>query len=185
MAKKRFLWLKVVGGLAALGLFAVISWAVIDTGLHATGDFEFCTSCHDTMAPLASSYKQALHGGNNAQGWRAQCVDCHLPHDNAFHHLAIKMKHGLVDPYMELTKDTYDIDWHGNRERRESYVYDSGCLSCHKYLDTQSQANSKAFRPHREYFRGDSGKVCVSCHEHVGHLELGKHLESKGWRVSQ
>ena len=170
-------------GVAVAGVFAMLSWVVIDTALHATGDFEFCTGCHATMAPLAAAYKQDKHGGNNPQGWRAQCVDCHLPHDNAFHYLLIKAKHGIVDPFMEITKKTFDIDWHGNRQFREKFVYDSGCLSCHKYLDTQSQASGKAFLPHRSYFQGDSGKACVSCHQHVGHFELGRHLEESGWRL--
>ena len=39
-------WFLVLVGLGALGIVAIGSWAVIDTGIHMTGDYEFCTSCH-------------------------------------------------------------------------------------------------------------------------------------------
>lgn len=78
-----------------------------------------------------------------------------------------------------------DIDWHGNRENRARFVYDSGCLSCHKYLDQRTQANSKAFRPHRDYFASNDQLRCVGCHENVGHKRLGYHLEKMGWKNSK
>lgn len=167
---------------AAAGLFAVLSWALIDTGMHATGDYAFCTSCH-SMAPIAEAYEQELHGGNNSSGWRAACTDCHLPHDNSIHYLIIKAKHGIVDPTMELLHAPLDIDWHGNRSRRAEFVYDSGCLGCHKNLATATEANGKAFLPHRDYFTGNTDKTCVECHQHVGHKNLGLYLEQHGWRA--
>jgi len=170
-------------GIAAgvIAVFVSLSWAVVDTGIHATGDHEFCTSCH-SHKPIGTSYREALHGGNNAAGWRASCSDCHISHANALAYLWVKGVHGVVDPTMELIKDPYDIDWHGRREHRERYVYDSGCLQCHKYLKDVSQANAKSFRPHRKYFSGtDKSLKCVSCHEHVGHANLGIHLQAHGW----
>jgi len=166
--------------LAGLGLGVAASWAVMDTMIHATGDHEFCSSCHSHQ-PIGSSYRESPHGGNNATGWRASCSDCHIPHDNALHYLWVKGIHGVVDPTMELLKDPYDIDWHGNRERREAYVYDSGCLSCHLYLEQQTEGNLKAFLPHRRYFSNPQDLTCVGCHEHVGHARLGYHLEVMGW----
>ena len=165
--------------LAGLGLAVAASWAVVDTVIHATGDHDFCTGCH-SHAPIGSSYRESLHGGNNASGWRATCSDCHIPQDNAFHYLWVKCIHGVVDPTMELLKDPYDIDWHGNRERRQAYVYDSGCLSCHLYLEEKTQGNLKAFLPHRRYFSSDD-LTCVECHQHAGHARLGHHLEAMGW----
>ena len=166
---------------AGIGLFAVLSWAVIDTGIHATGDHEFCTSCH-SHKPIGTSYREDLHGGNNAVGWRASCSDCHISHTNSLAYLWVKGVHGVVDPTMELIKQPLEIDWHGNRENRSRYVFDSGCLNCHKYLQQTSEANAKAFLPHRKYFnKEESGLTCVGCHEHVGHKNLGTHLIDHGW----
>jgi len=171
-------------GLAVLGLGVAASWAVMDTMIHATGDHEFCSSCH-SHAPIGSSYRESLHGGNNAVGWRATCSDCHIPHDSALHYLWVKGVHGVVDPTMEFLKEPYDIDWHANRERREKYVYDSGCLKCHLYLRESTESNRKAFRPHRRYFNNPDDLSCVGCHKHVGHARLGDHLEAQGWHKKE
>ena len=166
--------------LAAFGFAAIISWAALDTAFHATGDYEFCTSCH-AYEPIARAYREDTHGGNNPVGVRAACNDCHLPHDNALHYFWVKAKHGVVDPAMELIKEPHEIDWHAIRGRREEFVFDSGCLNCHKYLREATESNRMAFRAHRKYFSGETDRHCVSCHEHVGHNRLGYHLENSGW----
>ncbi len=175
--------LAVVLALAGFAIAVAASWAVVDTVIHATGDHEFCTACH-SHAPIGSSYREDLHGGNNPSGWRASCSDCHIPRDNALHYLWVKGIHGVVDPTMEILKDSHAIDWHGNRERRAEYVYDSGCLGCHRYLEEKSEANSKAFLPHRRYFSSED-LTCVECHPQVGHARLGHHLEAMGWRQKE
>lgn len=166
---------------AVLGLGVMASWAMVDTVIHATGDHEFCSSCH-SHEPIGASYRESLHGGNNPDGWRASCSHCHIPQGNALHYLWVKGVHGVVDPTMEIIKDSYDIDWHGNRERRAEYVYDSSCMSCHLYLQEKSEGNPAAFRPHRRYFQAPESSSCVDCHEHVGHARLGYHLENMGWK---
>lgn len=180
MGRLRRRWLIWFAGVMGVGVAVAASWALVDTVIHATGDYEFCTRCHSHQ-PIGSSYRESLHGGNNPSGWRASCSDCHIPHDNALHYLWVKGVHGVVDPTMEVLKDPYDIDWHGNRERREEYVYDSGCLSCHLYLEETSQASARAFLPHRRYFNAQD-LSCVECHQHVGHSRLGHHLEAMGWQ---
>ncbi|MGB0866074.1 MAG: cytochrome c3 family protein [Granulosicoccaceae bacterium] len=177
-------WKKAIGGVVGVGLVMTLGWLVFDTTFHLTGDYEFCTSCH-SHKPIGTSYRADLHGGNNSSGWRATCSQCHISHKSSFHYLFVKGVHGVVDPTMEVLKDSYDIDWHGHREKRAEYTFDSGCLSCHKLLATQTLANTRAVLPHRDYFRAlDNGKEvrpCVECHEHVGHKNLGQHLEQAGW----
>ena len=86
---------------------------------------------------------------------------------------------------MALLKDPLEIDWHANREHRTRFVYDSGCLSCHKYLHESTRASPRAFRPHRDYFNSPGEFSCVQCHEHVGHHRLGYHLEQMGWHQAR
>ena len=167
--------------LVGLGVGAIASWALLDTAFHATGDYEFCTSCH-AYEPIARAYREDIHGGNNPAGVRAACNDCHLPHDNSLHYFLVKARHGIVDPTMALLREPHEIDWHGIRERREEFVYDSSCLNCHKYLQEATEGDQKAFLAHRSYFGGQTDKKCVSCHEHVGHNRLGYHLEELGWK---
>ena len=177
-------WFLTLVVLAVLGLGVALSWAAMDTMIHVTGDHKFCSSCH-SHEPIGASYRESLHGGNNIGGGRATCSDCHIPKDNALHYLWVKGVHGVVDPTMELLKDPLDIDWHGNRERRAEYVYDSSCLGCHLYLQEQTEGSRKAFRAHRRYFQDPDDYSCVECHEHVGHNRLGYHLEAMGWELPQ
>ena len=74
-------WFLVLFGLGVLGIGAAVSWMVMDTMIHATGDHEFCSSCH-SHAPIGASYREDVHGGNNPAGWRATCSQCHIPQDN-------------------------------------------------------------------------------------------------------
>jgi cytochrome c-type protein NapC len=166
--------------LAAIGIGVVASWMVLDTAFHATGDYDFCTGCH-AYAPIAAAYREDIHGGNNAVGFRAACNDCHLPHDNALNYFLVKARHGVVDPVMEILKEPHEIDWHGIREHRESFVYDSSCLECHKNLEQVSERNPKTLLAHRSYFTNSDDYRCVGCHKHVGHNRLGYHLEQMGW----
>lgn len=177
-SSKRFL--VIVAGLAGAGIFAVVSWAALDFAFHATGDYEFCTSCHG-YEPIAAAYREDIHGGNNPVGFRAACNDCHLPHDNPLHYFVVKAKHGVVDPTMSLIKEPHEIDWHAIRERREEFVYDSGCLECHKALQDATADNRRAARAHKRYFSDPDDYHCVECHDNVGHSRLGYHLEAMGW----
>ena len=175
--------IRILIALAGLGIGVAASWAVMDTMIHATGDDDFCGGCH-SHAPISASYREDLHGGNNTSGWRATCSQCHIPQGNALRYLWVKGVHGVVDPTMEILKHPHDIDWHGNREHRKRYVYDSGCLSCHLYLEERSEANFKAFLPHRRYFSSED-LTCVECHQQVGHARLGSHLEAMGWQKNE
>lgn len=166
--------------LGLVGVGMVGSWALLHTAFEATADYDFCTGCH-SYEPIAAAYREDVHGGNNPQGLRAACNDCHLPHDNALHYFFVKARHGVVDPIASLVKSPEDIDWHGIRERRESFVYDSGCLGCHKNLETATVENRMAARSHKRYFKDPEAKNCVGCHENVGHHQLGDHLEAAGW----
>lgn len=159
-----------------LGVVMAGSWALMETAIGRTSDFEFCTSCH-SMVPMGKSYEQDVHGGNNVDGTRAECTQCHLPHESQIDYLLAKARTGTHDIWAELTKDTDTIDWRSMRERREEYVHDSGCLHCHSQLQRATEGNNKAFVAHRPYFLGETDKHCVSCHEHVGHHQLGEYLK--------
>ena len=171
----------IIAVIAGIGVTA--SWAIVDTGIHMTADDAFCTNCH-SHAPIGTSYRESLHGGNNKTGWRATCSQCHIPKTNSLHYLWVKGIHGVRDPLVELIKDPYDIDWHGHRELRERYVYDSACMDCHRNLEASIESGP-SFLAHRDYFAGANDKKCVSCHQHVGHKNLGLHLEAQGWKKPQ
>lgn len=168
MNKKLFIAvLLVVGTLLGVGGSMVTAEIV-----HNTGDQAFCGTCH-SMEPMAKTFKQDVHGGQNEHGFVAECVDCHLPHDNVFNYMVDKTLHGVNDVFKETFTDTSQIDWLSRRKERERFVFDSGCLSCHqKLLDKTEAENPKSLQTHAHYKKQrDSGDPiqCVSCHVTVGH----------------
>ena len=155
---------------ASFFVLMIVSWMVVETSIEVTSDAFFCNTCH-AMEPMVASYGDSIHGGDNTLGIMAACTDCHVSHENLFAHFAGKAKSGTHDIWVTLTTDTTNIDWETKRLEREEYVYDSGCLTCHRSLETATQGEE-----HQRYFDGITTSKCVTCHEEVGHSNINKHL---------
>lgn len=147
------------------------AWVGTESMIEQTSDAEFCTTCH-TMEPFATAHAQDVHGGNNPGGVVAACTDCHLPHDNAAHHLFAKATTGARDLMAQSIYFLHKPDWLDGLHERSEYVYDSGCLSCHAALKDATSDDPRALTAHKAYFAGDLGEGCVECHAHVGHDDL-------------
>lgn len=173
--KKAF---KFVGIVVGLFVIAVASWMVLETGVEITSHADFCGVCH-AMTPMVASYKASMHGGNNPRGIMAPCTDCHVSHENVFTHFLGKAKSGTHDVWVTLTRDEIARDWQALRNRREEYVYDTGCLTCHRNL----KAATSGKEMHTNYFGGVTDTQCVTCHEEVGHSNLNKYLIKNKYHV--
>lgn len=161
-------------------LFVVIilSWMAIETGIEVTSHADFCSFCH-SMQPMVDSYLASTHGGNNDRGIMSACTDCHVSHDNVFSHFIGKAQSGTHDAWVTLTTNMEEHDWQGLREKREEYVYDSGCLTCHRNLEEAT----RDMREHDDYFAGTIDDKCVTCHAEVGHSNLNKYLLENKYRT--
>lgn len=148
---------------------------VTETMVQGTSGEKFCGSCH-TMTPMVAAYRQDVHGGDGPQGVQAKCTQCHIPADNVFIYMLRKTQFGMHDAWAQLTYDLDAIDWRAKREHRETFVFDSGCLGCHKDLERATMPTPAAFVAHRPYFLGETDMNCVSCHPNVGHEALGRYL---------
>src|SRR5690554_3655165 len=104
-------WIKALLILALAGVGVVVSWAVTDTALNMTSDQQFCGSCH-SMKPMQASFLRDPHGGRSTRGVRADCSDCHLPHDNHVNYLFQKARSGAWDIWMEFVIGAEEVDWH-------------------------------------------------------------------------
>ncbi|WP_163534061.1 cytochrome c3 family protein [Helicobacter suis] len=169
-----FLFWLFVGGCVLGVVLSIVTVQAVEW----TGDDRFCGMCH-IMTPEVDAYHLDKHGGKNGVGFKATCVDCHLPHDNIINYFVTKTILGLHDVYGNTFKNPYKFDWEENRRRAKEYVFDSGCLRCHEDLKSETTSNMKAFLPHRDYFSGLSHKKCVECHlDQVGHKNLGLHFKA-------
>jgi len=165
----------ILGLVIAFVVLPFISWIITDEGITATSDATFCVSCH-SMEPFEKAHTADIHGGTNAHGVRATCAQCHLPHDSSFNYLYTKARTGIHDLWVENFGDPENIDWEAKREHSESYVYDSGCITCHTNLQKATMATNKAFIAHRDYFLEVIDDKCVTCHQNVGHAELSSYI---------
>lgn len=163
-------WFGLSAGIVLTFIVVLASGFMIET----TNTDTFCVSCH-AMTPFRASWQAAVHGGQNPQGFAAQCVDCHLPHGNFVEYVTAKAITGTGDVIQNFTIDVTKFDWMANAEKRRlKFTYDSACRSCHQKLDAAPGMPRGGFIAHRAYLRGDTTKKCADCHPHVGHKNMAE-----------
>ncbi len=161
-------------------VFGLIFTFTGHSAIKATSDDKFCVSCHTWMQPMVDTYLDDKHGGKNQYGIKTTCVSCHLPHSSLASYLFTKGVNGVVEVTSALTKDPNKMNWQEHRKNRESFVYDSGCLNCHKNIEETESQSAAATKMHNLYTKyKDANKdplKCTSCHKNVGHEDLSKVL---------
>ncbi|MFP4072244.1 MAG: cytochrome c nitrite reductase small subunit [Desulfovibrionales bacterium] len=147
MTKSRLRWRYALIGfllLAAVGAFVMLG----PPGLLArTETPEFCSSCH----VMQSQYEAWFHEGAHRS---AQCVDCHLPHDNVFMYYLWKSIDGMRDIivfHSGTVPETIEISDHGQE------VLQGNCVRCHETT----------------VWRIDKERNCWDCHRRLSHLRSG------------
>ncbi len=175
--KRLAYWL---GGGVLLIVLVIGSWAAVDASIAATSEAPFCGLCH-VMEPMVDSYYDSVHGGQNPYGVQAACADCHLEHGNPLTELATKTRLGVRDLWTTMTQDEFALDWQAMREDHNDYVFDSGCLQCHRDLSLIEQGRGE----HEKYLSGLIDSQCVDCHEGVGHENLNRYLLQSRYRYSE
>ena len=144
-----------------------------------TNTLEFCTSCHSMTHPYAE-YKKSYHYKNGI-GVRAECPDCHVPHEmpdlliakvmaykDVLHEImgTIDTKEQFEEHRLEMAK----VVW-AKMEARQS----KECRNCHDF-DTMIFDNQgrRARRKHQEAQK--NGGHCIQCHKGIVH-ELPKGVD--------
>jgi cytochrome c-type protein NapC len=169
---KAALWVGMVMGLMLTLVVVLASGFMVET----TNTDKFCISCH-VMTPFRTSWQNSVHGGQNPQGFAAQCVDCHLPHGNFVEYLTAKAITGTHDVIANMSIDPLEHDWAKNaEENRTHFTFDNACRKCHHNL-TPVGIPHGGLRAHRTYLLGETDKHCTDCHPHVGHKDMLKTAE--------
>lgn len=162
--KKAFLWLIVIG--------LVLGFAFMQMGgkvVSYTSTDEYCMSCH--IHPHAEqSWKLSPHYDNKA-GVIVHCVECHLP-PKGHGMLAAKAKHGAIDVYGYLFKDSAKINWEAKRtlDKAKKFVYTKSCNKCHQNLFPKT-LTVEGENAHLSFLTSKADVTCLNCHLDVGHFD--------------
>ena len=151
-----------IGILVAFPLFSISYFTMVRTSTP-----QFCASCHEIQFAF-NTWKTSTHA-NNAHGFVADCMDCHLPapHDT-FNFFYAKTAHGIKDVIIHFLGGKFD------REEQKRAAYDSfknaQCQKCHRNL-LYIPNKRGAMLAHRDliYARAGYEKRCVDCHKNLVH----------------
>ncbi|MFC1822750.1 cytochrome c3 family protein [Thermodesulfobacteriota bacterium] len=152
----------IIGIAIAFPLFSITYYTMVRTSTP-----QFCASCHEIQFAY-NTWKTSTHA-NNAQGFVADCMDCHLP---APHHTLdffyAKTAHGLKDVIVHFLQETYDHE--KNREKAYASFHNDQCRKCHRNI-LYIPDKRGAMLAHRSvlYPRPGYEKRCVDCHRNLVH----------------
>ena len=135
-------------GLLCVGILILLFLAVGPPNLLAKSNTPlYCSSCH----VMQSQYEAWFHSGAHR---RILCVDCHLPHENAFLHYTWKALDGFKDMvvfYSGTVPERITISSHGKK------VLQSNCIRCHELAVSMI----------------DRERKCWECHKRITHQLTG------------
>ncbi|MFW6428834.1 MAG: cytochrome c3 family protein [Desulfosalsimonas sp.] len=166
MKKKRpylkALLLVALGMAIAFPLFSITYYTMVRTSTP-----QFCASCHE-IEYAYNTWKTSTHV-NNAQGFVADCMDCHLPapHDT-IDFFYTKTLHGIKDIVVHFTMDEYDRE--KNRKKAYESFDNAQCMKCHRNI-LHIPDKRGAMLAHRSVVYALEGreKRCVDCHRDLVH----------------
>ena len=150
------------GILIAFPLFSVTYFTMVRTSTP-----EFCASCHEIRFAV-DTWKTSTHV-NNAHGFVADCMDCHLPApQDTINFFYAKTIHGIKDVIVHFTQDEYDRP--KNRMKAYASFKNAQCQKCHRNLLNIPNKRG-AMLAHRDvlYPRPGYEKRCVDCHRNLVH----------------
>jgi cytochrome c nitrite reductase small subunit len=154
------------GILIAFPLFSVSYYTMVRTSTP-----QFCASCHEIQFAF-NTWKSSTHV-NNAQGFVADCMDCHLPapHDT-FNFFYAKTAHGIKDIFIHFTQDMRKYDHELQRRKAYASFTNEQCRKCHRNI-LHIPNKRGAMLAHRTvlYARPGYEKKCVDCHKNLVHRE--------------
>jgi formylglycine-generating enzyme len=162
--KKKLLLVLFIG--FVIGLLATI---YTNKALEYTSTNESCEICH-VHPHVFDSWKLSTHY-DNPSGFRARCVDCHLP-PKGEGYLKEKMIAAARDVYGLVFKDSADYNWElkSTLEYAQHHVFKESCLHCHQNLFplTLTKEGQDA---HLYYTQNEEELRCINCHLNVGHYD--------------
>lgn len=175
-------------GFLTLGGFimGIIFWGGFNTALEAANTETFCIGCHEMRDNVYSELQGTIHFTNRS-GVRAECADCHVPHDWT-NKIARKMQaskelwgkiFGTINTPEKFEAKRLELAQH---EWARLKANDSlECRNCHgfDYMDFTRQS-SRAMEQHSTALASGE-KTCIDCHKGIAH-RLPDMSGVEGWQ---
>ena len=170
--KKRALWKRIIKPVIFIVLGVIVAFPIFSISYYTmvrTSTPQFCAMCHEIRFAF-NTWKTSTHA-NNAQGFVADCMDCHLPApQNMVDFFFAKTVHGLKDVIVHFTQDEYDHE--KNRQKAYASFKNDQCQKCHRNI-LYIPDKRGAMLAHKTvlYPRPGYEKRCVDCHKNLVHNE--------------
>lgn len=182
--KRLFGWLRQLlfkpAAKIGLGVWIIIGfvggvwfWAGFNSALEATNSEEFCLSCHTMKDNMLPELQKTVHWQNRT-GVRAECQDCHVPHQ-------------FTDKIARKMQASREVLSHvmGDIGTRDKFLAHRGVLAQREWARFKAN-NSKECRACHDYDSMDFSKMrvtsqmimrsaaerdasCVDCHKGIAH----------------
>lgn len=164
-----------LGALSMGGFIAgIIFWGGFNTVLEATNTEPFCISCHEMKANPFKELTTTIHYTNRS-GVRAECADCHVPHDWTYK-IARKMEaskevwgwiFGSINTEDKFESKRREL---AEREWRRLKANDSReCRNCHNFEYMDFTLQSPRARKMHSTVLASGEKTCIDCHKGIAH----------------
>ena len=159
-----------VGGFIA----GIVFWGGFNTVLELTNTETFCVSCHEMRDNVYQELQTTIHFTNRS-GVRANCPDCHVPHQWTAK-IARKMQaskevwgkiFGTLDTREKFEANRLELAQ--NEWARLKANNSLECRNCHgfAFMDFTRQS-SRAVEAHSTYLASGE-KTCIDCHKGIAH----------------
>jgi cytochrome c-type protein NapC/trimethylamine-N-oxide reductase cytochrome c-type subunit TorC len=162
--KTKSVMLVLLGILIAFPIFSMTYYTMVRTSTP-----EFCGTCHE-IRPAVMAWESSTHH-NNAQGFVADCMDCHLPApQDTVDFFFTKTMHGMKDVFSHFTGGDATYDRSVMREHVWATMKNDQCMKCHRNI-LHMPGKSGAMLAHRRVLYAGGGKEyrCTDCHRHLVH----------------
>jgi cytochrome c nitrite reductase small subunit len=150
MFKTPFL-IAIAAAVLALGFFVFVT----DAPAYGGSAPETCNNCH----AMDSQYENWYHAPHEKV---AECVDCHLPHDNVAVYYLEKGRQGMKDTYAFVTGN---IPVAIRASDKTKGIIQENCLRCHRDTVENIMLGDQPFE-----------RYCWECHRSVAHGERGSSI---------
>ncbi len=152
----------IAGILIAFPLFSISYYTMVRTSTP-----QFCAICHEIQFAY-NTWKTSTHA-NNAQGFVADCMDCHLPApQDTYEFFFAKTFHGLKDLILHFIIEEYDHE--KNRQKAYAGFKNKQCQKCHRnILYIPNKRGAMLAHQTVIYPRPGYEKRCVDCHKNLVH----------------